>query len=101
MSKRYWLFQWSVYDASGGLNDFYGDYDDLATAKGIIEAHNGKTTCAHIFDAHKGVIVSEWVERQSRAELIKTGHDVGSFSYFKESGVLPGYWRDKEAENGK
>lgn len=51
--KRYWLFTWSTYYPSGGMNDFcdsFDDYDDACNA-----AKQSDADRFQIFDSQDGV----------------------------------------------
>ncbi len=58
-SKRYWLFQWYNYEASGGLNDFVESFD---TVEDAIAYDIGYTwDRGHIFDSETRRLVT-WVK---------------------------------------
>lgn len=50
--KRYWLFLISEYKASGGMEDFTYDFDELEDAKNkVIQNNPEKYIWSHIFDS--------------------------------------------------
>lgn len=56
---RYWLFIWSTYYPSGGMNDFvnsFDDYDDACNA--AKQSEQSDTDRFQIFDSQEGVEVN-------------------------------------------
>lgn len=49
-SKRYWLFLWPEYEASGGLGDFQGSFDTL---EGAITTYTFSYDHGEIFDVEQ------------------------------------------------